>query len=129
MSRLYIHGPLIYIKIDANSLSDRNVAISLPSGYSFEKIFINETTNISALASYYNINRGDHITFPVVDSKSPAYLPLFITDLSKLAEIKFTIEKFGQIPDPKYFENTFKSTLVMGGGNNNFYAIPSDQFK
>ena len=129
MSRLYIHGPLIYIKLDANSLSNNNVNIALPSGYSFEKIFINEVTNISALSSYYNIDRGDHITFPVVNSKSPSYLPLFIPDLSKLAAIKFTIEKFGKIPDSHYFDKEFEPTLVLGGGNNNYTAIPSDQFK
>lgn len=129
MSRFYVNGPLIYLKIDANSLADRNYNFDRPSGYSFEKIFINEVTNISALSSYYNIARGDHITFPVVNSKSQSYLPLFIPDLSKVAEIKLTIEKFGQIPDPKYFDGTFKPTLVMVGGSNTYVAIPSNQFK
>lgn len=128
MSKFYVNGPLIYLKIDANSLADKNYNFALPFGYSFEKIFINEVTNISALSSY-NIARGDHITFPVVNSKSPSYLPLFIPDLSKLAEIKFTIEKFGQIPDTHYFDKEFEPTLVLGGGNNNYTAIPSDQFK
>lgn len=44
-------------------------------------------------------------------------------------EIKFNIEKFGQIPDPHYFDNAFKPILVTGDDGNQHYVIPSDQFK
>lgn len=76
-----------------------------------------------------DIHTGDRLTFPVVNSKSPSTLRLFIPDLSKPAEIRLIIEKFGQIPDEHYFDRAFDSTAIKGNDGNNYYIIPSDQFK
>lgn len=128
MSKFNINGPFIYINIDANG-SSKDVKIDLPAGYTYERIFINRVSNISALFSDIDIHTGDHLTFPVVNSKSPSTLRLFIPDLSKPAEIKLTIEKFGQIPDPKYFDKPFDPILVTGDDSNRYLVMPSDQFK
>lgn len=128
MNRFNINGPFIDIGIDANG-SSREIKIDLPDGYTYERIFINRAINISALFSNIDIHTGDHLTFPVVNSKSPSTLRLFIADLSKTAEISITIEKFGQIPDSHYFDKAFYPILVTGNDGNKYNVIPSDQFK
>lgn len=127
MSAFNINGPFIYISIDPNG-SSRDIKIDLPYGYTYQTIFINRVQNISALFSNIDIHTGDRITFPVVNSKSPSTLRLFIPDLSKPAEIRLTIEKFGQIPDPDYFSKTFDPILVTDDDGNRYNVIPSDQF-
>lgn len=126
---LHYKGPYIDMTFNANELSDRDITIPLPDGYSYKRIFITRVTNISALFLYIDIHTGDRLTFPVVNSKSPSTLRLFIPDLSKASEIKFIIEEFGQIPDPHYFDSTFKPILVTGEDGNKYNVIPSDQFK
>lgn len=126
MSDMNIKGPFIHIRIDPNG-SSRDITIELPSGYTYQTIFINRVTNISALFLNIDIHTGDRLTFPVVNSKSPSTLRLFIPDLTLPAEIRLTIEKFGQIPDPNYFDKIFDPILVKG--DNNYLVIPSDQFK
>lgn len=128
MSKFNINGPFIFISIDANNNS-RQVKINLPSGYTYEKIFINRVKNISALFPNLDIHTGDHISFPVVNGKSPAALHLYIDDLSSPSEISLTIEKFGQIPDYNYFENTFNPIFVTSDDGREYRVIPSDQFK
>lgn len=39
------------------------------------------------------------------------------------------IEKFGQIPDPHYFDKAFDPILVTGEDGKEYKCIPSDQFK
>ena len=126
---LKTQGPFIWIRYSANELSTKNVVVQLPDGYTYERIFINNIMNISELNPHMSIHMGDHITFPVVNSKSPSLLYLYIADTSKDAEIKLTIEKFGQMPDPNYFIDSFKPILVTGEDGNKYNVIPSDQFK
>lgn len=128
MSRFDTNGPFIFVSVDANQ-SKKDITINLPAGYTYQKIFINRVTNISALFSNIDIHTGDRLTFPVVNSKSPSTLRLFIEDLSKPAEIRLTIEKFGQIPDPKYFDKAFDPILVRGDDDKQYLVMPSDQFK
>lgn len=45
------------------------------------------------------------------------------------AEIRFVIEKFGQIPDAHYFDKAFDPILVTGDDGKEYNVIPSDQFK
>ena len=124
-----VQGPFICIYYYANELSSRNTVVQLPDGYTYEKIFINYTMNITELNPHTSIHTGDHITFPVVNSKSPSLIYLFINDTSKPAEIKLTIEKFGQIPDAHYFDKAFDPILVRGDDGNKYNVIHSDQFK
>lgn len=126
---LRYQGPYIDMTFNPNELSERDVTIPLPAGYSYKRIFITRLVNISALFLYIDIHSGDRLTFPVVNSKSPSTLRLFISDLSKPSEIKFIIEEFGQIPDPHYFDKAFDPILVPGDDNKNYTIIPSDQFK
>lgn len=56
-------------------------------------------------------------------------ITLYISDLTKDAEIRFTIEKFGQIPDIHYFDTAFEPILVKGDDGKEYNVIPSDQFK
>lgn len=123
-----IYGPFIHIHFDANELSDGRATIQLADGYTYERIFIHYIDNIE-LSLYMPLVSGDDITFPVVNSKSPSIPPLLVKDISKKADIRFTIEKFGQIPDAHYFDKAFDPILVTGDDGNEYNVIPSDQFK
>lgn len=122
------HGSFIHIQFDANELSDGRTTIQLADGYTYERIFIHYIDNIE-LSLYMPLEPGDDITFPVVNSKSPSILPLLIKDISKKADIRLSIEKFGQIPDTHYFDKAFDPILVVGDDGNEYNVIPSDQFK
>ena len=122
-------GPFIRIYIAANELHDGHISVQLADGYTYERIIIHEVNNISELHSYQTVHTGDRITFPPVNSKSPSVLPLYIPDVTKEAEIRFSIEKFGQIPDPNYFSRAFEPILVTGEDDKEYKVIPSDQFK
>ena len=123
------YGPFIHIHYTANELSEGHTYVQLPDGYSYERIFINGLVNISELNTYIPVKSGDRLTFPPVNSKSPSILYLFIPDITKPADIKLTIEKFGQIPYPDYFTNPFEPILVTGDKGKKYKVIPSDQFK
>ena len=56
-------------------------------------------------------------------------LYLFVQDIKKDADIRLSIEKFGQIPDPHYFDKAFEPILVTGEDGKEHKVIPSDQFK
>lgn len=124
---MLVQGNCISIRIPENE--GQPTAIQLPDGYSFEKIHIIALTNIKYLIPSLQITSGSVYTFPVVDSKSPCYVQPVISDVSKISEIKFFIEKFGQIPDTHYFDNAFEPILVTGDDGNEYNVIPSDQFK
>lgn len=122
------HGSFIHIQFDANELSDGRTTIQLADGYTYERIFIHYIDNIE-LSLYMPLERCDDITFPVVNNKSPSILPLLIKDVSRKADIRLSIEKFGQIPDAHYFDKAFEPILVTGDDGNEYNVIPSDQFK
>lgn len=123
------YGPFIHIHFNANELSEGRTYVQLPTGYSYERIFINNLVNIDEINTYITVKRGDRLTFPPVNSKSPILLYLFIPDITKPADIKLSIEKFGQIPYPDYFTNPFNPILVKGDDGKDYKVIPSDQFK
>lgn len=104
-------------------------AIQLPDGYSFEQIHISNLANISYIIPYMQISPNSVYIFPVVDSKSPCYVKPVIKDTTKTSEIKFYIEKFGQIPDIHYFDTAFEPILVTDDAGKEYNVIPSDQFK
>lgn len=122
-------GPVISIRFDANELSDNSVIIQLPDGYTYERVLILVANNITAINPFVSIRTDTVITFPVVNSKSHSTLSLYITDISKAAEVRLTIEKIGQIPDAHYFDKAFEPILVTGEDGNEYNVIPSDQFK
>lgn len=122
-------GNCIRIYINAGELTEKRVLITLPDGYSYENIQILYLTNISELAPYFLISALRSYHMPPVNSHSPSTLNLLIQDLSKPAEIRILIEKFGQIPDPHYFDTAFEPILVTGDDGNEYNVIPSTQFK
>lgn len=122
------HGSFIHIQFDANELSAGRTTIQLADGYTYERILIHYIDNIE-LSLYLPLERCVDITFPVVNSKSPSILPLLIKDVSRKADIRLSIEKFGQIPDTHYFDKAFDPILVTGDDGNKYNVIPSDQFK
>lgn len=124
---ILVQGNFISITIPPNE--GQPAAIQLPHGYSFEKIHIAVLNNISYLIPYMQISLNTVYTFPTVNSKSPCYVQPLIGDISKKSEIKFYIEKFGQIPDTHYFDNAFEPILVTGDDGKEYNVIPSDQFK
>ena len=123
------NGPLIHIHINANELTEGHIPVQLPDGYTYERIFIHLLSNITELYPYQNVSIGNRITFPPVNCKSPSILYLFVQDIKKDADIRLSIEKFGQIPDPHYFDKTFEPIVVTGDDGNEYKVIPSDQFK
>lgn len=123
------NGNCIRIYIEADELTDRRVPITLPDGYSFESIHILYLKNISELVPYFLIAYNNVYNIPPVRSHSPYTFNLLVTNIKEPAEIRILIEKFGQIPDPHYFDKAFEPILVTGEDGNEYNVIPSDQFK
>lgn len=123
-----VNGCNITIKMTANESTLNDYVYILPSGYTINTIYITSLTNIEAINSAL-VQRNSRLVFPVVNSKSPSYITLYISDITKAAEIRFTIEKFGQIPDDSYFDKPFKPIVVTGDDGKKYNVIPSDQFK
>ena len=122
-------GNFIRIHFDANELTTDHTTIQLQDGYTYERLHINSANNVKELVPYMSISTGDIITFPVVNSKSPSTIPIYVPDITNEAEIRITIEKFGQIPDIHYFDTAFEPILVKGDDGKEYNVIPSDQFK
>lgn len=123
-----VKGPNIYLRFNSNELNDHFYNYTLPEGYSINIMHITHSINI-LIINEASSKIDNKLVFPVVNSKSPSIIQLYIADVSKEAAIRFTIEKFGQIPDPHYFDGSFKSILVTGEDGNEYKVIPSDQFK
>lgn len=123
-----IAGCNILLRFAENELTSNEYLYILPSGYTINTIHITYLTNIGYI-SRAGMQMNSRLVFPAVNSKSPSYIKLYINDITKAAEIRFTIEKFGQIPDPHYFDKEFKPILVTGDDGNEYNVIPSDQFK
>ena len=122
-------GNFIRIYFAANELTKEHTTIQLQDGYTYERLHINGANNVKELVPYMSIFTGDIITFPVVNSKSPSTITIYVSDITKEAEIRITIEKFGQIPDIHYFDTAFEPILVKGDDGKEYNVIPSDQFK
>lgn len=123
-----VNGCNITLKVGANESTSNDYVYRLPIGYTINTMYITYLTNIEAVNRAF-IQRNSRLVFPIVNSKSPSYITLYISDTTKAAEIRFTIEKFGQIPDDSYFNSTFKPLLVKGDDGKQYNVIPSDQFK
>ena len=123
------YGPFIHINFKANELNEGHTMVKLADGYTYESIIIHEATNISELHAYQRIHEGDKISFPPVNCTSPSVLYLFIPFVTREADIRLSIEKFGQIPNEHYFDKAFEPILVTGDDGNEYPVIPSDQFK
>lgn len=123
------YGNCCRIYIAANESTSNRVNITLPDGYSFETIHITYVSNISEISPYFLISNNQTYNMPPINAHSPCTLTLLLNDITKTAEIRFIIEKFGQIPDTNYFSKAFKPILVTGDDGNEYNVIPSDQFK
>lgn len=123
-----INGPNIILKFEPNELTQQDYEYTLPLGYSINIIYVTYIINVQAISRAF-IREGTRLVFPVVNSKSPSTITMYIPDITKSAEIRFTIEKFGQVPDKTYFKNAFTPILVTGDDGNKYNVIPSDQFK
>lgn len=123
------YGTMIIISIGADEPRDSVVNITLPDGYSYEKLFIVTLSGIGFLHPFNKISNA-HYTFPPVNSHSPNTISLY-PDTSGQVYISLIIEKFGQIPDTNYFkrDNIFEPILVTGDDGKEYNVILSDQFK
>lgn len=121
------HGNLVDIKIDTTDRSGD--AITLIDGYSIEEMTIVTNKGIYALFLSGPIDQtATHLRFPPVHSKNPNVFHLLFNNGSE-HRFTFIITKFGQIPDPHYFDKAFEPTLVVGDDGKKYNMIPSDQFK
>lgn len=122
-------------KITGNSIritlteEDNNIVVTLPVGYSYEAFMITGSLNINHITPHCRAIVGAIYHFPVVRSKSPSTFKLLKNDATAEASVLITIVKFGQIPDPDYFEQAFEPILVTGSDGKEYNVIPSDQFK
>lgn len=121
------YGNVVDINYDVNDTSGK--AIALIDGYSIEEMTIIHNTGIYGLLFGVPItNNAVTLCFPPVHSKNPNVIkPLF--DNTKKQRFTFIITKFGQIPDPHYFDTAFEPILVKGDDGKEYNVIPSDQFK
>lgn len=124
---LSVKGNAIEVTFDANE-SPQYGYITLPDGYSFEQINLLSANNCYPINSLSSSLLGKR-TFPPINSKSPCRLSYAIVDTTKAASFRAIIEKFGQIPDPNYFNKAFEPILVVGDDGKEYNMIPSDQFK
>lgn len=118
-----------YITISFAVGAPQDGTISLPDGYSIETIFFNNVNNIRIFSRSFLVASGSRIHFPPVNSMSPSSFSYHIDNASAIADIRFTIEKFGQIPTSYYFDKAFEPILVTGDDGKEYNVIPSDQFK
>lgn len=121
------YGNIVDIKFDTTDKS--GTAITLIDGYSIEEMTIINNIGIYGLFLGAPITQTtEYLRFPPVHSKNPnVFHPLF--ENNKEHRFTFIITKFGQIPDPNYFDKAFKPILVTGEDGNKYNVIPSDQFK
>lgn len=119
-------GNFVIIRYDAG---ETPAPIRLADGYSFETISVVDANNINVLYNEITFVQGAIMRFPPVNSKSPCVLNPLVVDNTKQAYIRILIFKFGQIPDPHYFDKAFDPILVTGEDGNEYNVIPSDQFK
>lgn len=121
------YGNIVDIKFDTTDSS--GAAITLIDGYSIEEMTIIHNSGIYGLLLGAPIDTTTvNLRFPPVHSKNPNVLKLLF-DNTKQRRFTFVITKFGQIPDPHYFDKAFEPVLVVGDDGKKYKAIPSDQFK
>lgn len=112
------------------SIGDTPAYITLADVYSFEDIVILLNNRVSGLTDEVPIPQTSNVKlhFPPVNSRNPNTIrPRF--DNTKENRLSFLITKFGQMPDPHYFDKAFDPILVTGDDGNEYNVIPSDQFK
>lgn len=124
---LYVAGNVIEVTFDADE-PQQSGFVTLPDGYSYEKVNIILASNCYPLHRLSSGNLGTR-TFPPVNSKSPCQFAYAILDTTKAASFRVIIEKFGQIPDTHYFDKAFEPILVTDDAGKEYNVIPSDQFK
>lgn len=111
------------------SAGDPITPITLADGYSVEEMIITMDTGIYGISNYVNISANPCVLrFPPVNSRHPNTFTI-IFDNTQDQRFSFIISKFGQIPDPHYFEAAFNPILVTGDDGNEYKVIPSNQFK
>lgn len=120
-------GNTLTINFNANELTSHDTTVILPDGYSYEKLVLTSGSNISIINNT-PVTQFE-LTFPPVNSKSPSIILITVTDITKLAQLRLCITKFGQKPDIHYFDKAFEPILVTGDDGNEYNVIPSDQFK
>ena len=125
--KLTVKGNALEVTFAANE-SPQFGYVPLPDGYSFEQITLLSANNCYPINNLSSTLLGKR-TFPPINSKSPCQLSYAIIDSTKAASFRAIIEKFGQIPDPHYFDKAFEPILVTGADGNKYNVIPADQFK
>lgn len=124
-----VQGNACRVYIPANEVSAGRVNIDLPDGYLYKTILITYIKNVVEINNAVTIVVGADYTFPIVNSSSPCTISLYIPTPNAVAELRFIIKEFGQMPNRNYFTDTFEPILVKGSDGNEYKVIPSDQFK
>lgn len=126
---VYVSGNFINIETKIGDTSPS--LITLPDGYSLEKIFITKNKGFFGLYSNVIITSNQErysIVFPPINSRSPNVLNVYF-NTEQSSQLVFAIEKFGQIPYSDYFKGAAAPILVTSDDGKEYNVIPSDQFK
>lgn len=118
-----------FVTVNINEEEGDPPVIRLRDGYTFEKIHIIVAANIGYLFPHMQIYINNTFVFPCINSTSPCTIRPILINKSAKGELKFLIEKFGQIPNTHYFDKAFEPILVTGDDGKEYSVIPSDQFK
>lgn len=124
-----VNGNVCRVYIPANEVSEGRVNIDLPDVYSYKTILIIYSKNVIEINNAVTVVVGSDYTFPIVNSSSPCTISLYIPTPNAVAELRFLIKEFGQMPNRNYFEKAFDPILVTGSDGKEYNVIPSDQFK
>ena len=123
-----ICGNMIALNFSENELTNPNFTYKLPNGYSVHQMKIVALTNVVIINTTMSLSPNTYV-FPIVNGKSPSTIPMRILNISKPAQVRISIEKFGGIPYDDYFKNAFEPILVTGEDGKEYKVIPSEQFK
>lgn len=130
----YNGNRIIFILEDTDT--EKTIPITLPDGYSVQKMFITTTSDLVLYdGSTKPISLPSNVVlyFPIVNSKSPNTFNLKIVKATTGRALIINIFQFGGIPDSHYFDKTFEPILVTTNDENNhaveYNMIPSTQFE
>lgn len=116
-----------------NTDTVKTIPITLPDGYSVQKMFITTTSDLvlcDGSPKPISLPSNVLLYFPIVNSKSPNTFHLKIVTGRALI---LNIFQFGGIPDSHYFDKAFEPILVTTNDENNhaveYNMIPSTQLR
>ena len=138
---MFAFGNIIFVPVPETL--PKQVAVTLPDGYSMYDVTFCETPGVnylpgiaglavgmSVLPSPYDalkLPTDQHVIFPVVNGKSPnQFIIHFTSDAIYYARI--VINKFGGEPDTHYFDEAFEPVIIHRKDGTEYNLIPQRDY-